>query len=299
MSWQRSGELLIMVILGGVGTLYGAIIGAAAYLLLEEWLSGFTEHWKVIFGPLLVIVVLFARGGLIGVAAAAVEARAVADAESLRIDDLRKKFRRLAVTDDVTLDVAPGELHAVIGPNGAGKTTLINQISGLLRAATPAASCFAGATSPRCRRTRARGSAWRARSRSPRSCRASRRWRTSRSRCRRASGSSFRFFGRAAREAALNEPALRRARRGRARRPRRRAGGRALARREARARARDRARDGSRSCCCSTSRWPASAARRPSGWSALLARLKGRFADDPGRARHGRRCSRSPTASRC
>jgi branched-chain amino acid transport system permease protein len=68
MSWQRSGELLIMVIFGGMGTLNGAIVGAAAFLLTEEWLSGITEHWKVIFGPLLVFVAVFARGGLIGVA---------------------------------------------------------------------------------------------------------------------------------------------------------------------------------------------------------------------------------------
>ena len=68
MSWQRSGELLIMVIFGGMGTLIGAIIGAAAFLLTEEWLAGVTEHWKVIFGPLLVLVAVFARGGLIGVA---------------------------------------------------------------------------------------------------------------------------------------------------------------------------------------------------------------------------------------
>ena len=67
MAWQRSGDLLIMVILGGVGTLHGAIIGAALFLLTEEWLSGLTEHWKVIFGPLLVLVAVFARGGLIGV----------------------------------------------------------------------------------------------------------------------------------------------------------------------------------------------------------------------------------------
>jgi branched-chain amino acid transport system permease protein len=66
MSWQRSGELLIMVILGGLGSLDGAIVGVAAYLFLEEWLSGFTENWKVIFGPVLVLVVLFARGGLLG-----------------------------------------------------------------------------------------------------------------------------------------------------------------------------------------------------------------------------------------
>ena len=66
MSWQRSGELIVMVLLGGLGSLNGAIVGTAVYLLAEEWLSGFTEHWKVIFGPALVLVVLFARGGLIG-----------------------------------------------------------------------------------------------------------------------------------------------------------------------------------------------------------------------------------------
>jgi branched-chain amino acid transport system permease protein len=68
MSWQRSGDLLIMVIFGGMGRLYGAIIGAMAYLTIEELLSDYTEHWKVIFGPLLVIVAVFARGGLIGMA---------------------------------------------------------------------------------------------------------------------------------------------------------------------------------------------------------------------------------------
>ena len=71
MSWQRSGELIIMVLFGGLGTLYGAIVGAASYLLLEEGLAGLTENWKLIFGPLLVIIVLFARGGLVGLAASA------------------------------------------------------------------------------------------------------------------------------------------------------------------------------------------------------------------------------------
>src|SRR6516165_4058655 len=66
MSWQRSGELIVMVLLGGLGSLHGAILGTACYLLLEQWLSGLTENWKVIFGPLLVLVVLFARGGLLG-----------------------------------------------------------------------------------------------------------------------------------------------------------------------------------------------------------------------------------------
>ncbi len=69
MSWQQSGELLVMVILGGAGTLDGAIIGSIAYLVANEWLSGMFENWQVIFGPILVLVVLFARGGIIGLSA--------------------------------------------------------------------------------------------------------------------------------------------------------------------------------------------------------------------------------------
>ncbi|MEP7029623.1 MAG: branched-chain amino acid ABC transporter permease, partial [Pseudolabrys sp.] len=70
MSWQRSGELIIMVLFGGIGTLYGAIVGAAAFLLLEDVLGSLTENWKLIFGPMLVLIVLFARGGLVGLAGA-------------------------------------------------------------------------------------------------------------------------------------------------------------------------------------------------------------------------------------
>jgi branched-chain amino acid transport system ATP-binding protein len=51
----------------------------------------------------------------------------------LRLQSLNKRFGALRVTENVSLDVLPGEIHAVIGPNGAGKTTLIGQISGLLR----------------------------------------------------------------------------------------------------------------------------------------------------------------------
>lgn len=66
MAWTRSGELIVMVVLGGMGTLHGAIIGAISFLMLEEILSGLWQHWKVIFGPLLILLVLFARGGIVG-----------------------------------------------------------------------------------------------------------------------------------------------------------------------------------------------------------------------------------------
>jgi branched-chain amino acid transport system permease protein len=66
MTWQRSGDLIFMALLGGLGSLHGAVLGAAAFLLLEEFLSDLTEHWKMIFGPLLILVVLFARGGITG-----------------------------------------------------------------------------------------------------------------------------------------------------------------------------------------------------------------------------------------
>ena len=64
--WTRSGEIMVMVILGGLGTLFGPVLGAAALLLLEDALAAHTEHWMVILGPVLVAVVLFARNGLFG-----------------------------------------------------------------------------------------------------------------------------------------------------------------------------------------------------------------------------------------
>jgi branched-chain amino acid transport system permease protein len=66
MYWTRSGDLIIMVVLGGMGTPFGPLIGAVALLVLEEVLSGITEYWQIILGPLLLLVVLFARGGIDG-----------------------------------------------------------------------------------------------------------------------------------------------------------------------------------------------------------------------------------------
>lgn len=64
--WTVSGDILVMVILGGVGTLVGPVFGATVFLLLEEFLSRYTEHWMLFLGPILIFVVLFARRGLYG-----------------------------------------------------------------------------------------------------------------------------------------------------------------------------------------------------------------------------------------
>jgi branched-chain amino acid transport system permease protein len=66
LTWQRSGDLLFMVILGGVAGPHGALMGALAFVLIEEWLAKLTEHWRLIFGPLLILCVFFMRGGIAG-----------------------------------------------------------------------------------------------------------------------------------------------------------------------------------------------------------------------------------------
>ena len=66
MHWTKSGELMVMVILGGLGTLIGPVIGAGVLIALEYTLSGLTEHWQFFLGPILLLVVLFARGGIVG-----------------------------------------------------------------------------------------------------------------------------------------------------------------------------------------------------------------------------------------
>ena len=67
MDWTRSGEIMFMVILGGMGSLPGPALGAFALLIVEDLLAGWTEHWQVILGPLLVLAVIFFRRGLAGI----------------------------------------------------------------------------------------------------------------------------------------------------------------------------------------------------------------------------------------
>ncbi len=65
-SWQMSGEIMIFIILGGVARLCGPIVGAVTFVMLEHFLGGLSDYWHIYLGALLLIVVLFARGGLVG-----------------------------------------------------------------------------------------------------------------------------------------------------------------------------------------------------------------------------------------
>jgi branched-chain amino acid transport system permease protein len=67
MSWQQSGDIMFMVILGGMATTSGPVLGAFALLLVEDLLSGWTQHWQIILGPLLILSVIFFRRGLAGI----------------------------------------------------------------------------------------------------------------------------------------------------------------------------------------------------------------------------------------
>jgi branched-chain amino acid transport system permease protein len=69
MHWTRSGDLIVMVVLGGIGSLFGPLFGAVTLLMLEEGLSRVTEYWQIIVGPLLLFVVIYAHGGIDGILA--------------------------------------------------------------------------------------------------------------------------------------------------------------------------------------------------------------------------------------
>lgn len=68
-SWHTSGEIMIFIILGGVGRLFGPVVGAALFIMLEHFLGGISDYWSIYLGALLLVVVLFAKGGLIGLVA--------------------------------------------------------------------------------------------------------------------------------------------------------------------------------------------------------------------------------------
>jgi ABC-type branched-subunit amino acid transport system ATPase component/ABC-type branched-subunit amino acid transport system permease subunit len=154
-----SGELLAMVIIGGMRNLLGPALGALFYILFREYLSIWTPNWLLYFGLLFVAFVVFSPTGLVGVwqrltepmrpkvvEAAAMAARAIEQGVSLpaflraehrdgdivlAASGLAKAFGGIKAVVDASIVVNDRTLHALIGPNGAGKTTLFNLISGL------------------------------------------------------------------------------------------------------------------------------------------------------------------------
>ncbi|HEY7302161.1 MAG TPA: branched-chain amino acid ABC transporter permease [Xanthobacteraceae bacterium] len=66
MAWTVSGDLIVMIILGGVATIVGPVVGAAVYVILETIVAAYTQHWMVLLGPIIVLVALFAHRGIYG-----------------------------------------------------------------------------------------------------------------------------------------------------------------------------------------------------------------------------------------
>ena len=130
---------LVMVLLGGLGTLLGPVIGAGVLLVLEEvvWRNFLTVHAAVL-GLLIVALVLFMPDGIL-----AIGRRRLPGAPDmtalLQLINVSRAFKGVHAIDDISLTVTAGEVVGLIGPNGAGKTTLVNVVTAVLPGNTPAA----------------------------------------------------------------------------------------------------------------------------------------------------------------
>ncbi len=139
---------LLTVVLGGLGTLWGPVIGALVFFLIPELLAGLQSWRMLIYGCLLLVLMLFAPHGLAGALAQGwkrvvpphkVPATPRDDVEierppiqgvALNISGLRKNFGGVAALDGVDFVATAGACTAIVGPNGSGKTTLLNVSSG-------------------------------------------------------------------------------------------------------------------------------------------------------------------------
>jgi branched-chain amino acid transport system permease protein len=146
--WQ-SASILVMAVLGGLGTFVGPFLGAIVLTVLPHELQVFQTHQLLIYGALLMVsYVAFPRGlaGLVrvresflkvgpkpvrGTEPSVARVRSDQTGALLTIEGLAKSFDGVRALNDVTMAVRPGEIHGLIGPNGSGKTTLVNLVSGV------------------------------------------------------------------------------------------------------------------------------------------------------------------------
>ena len=136
--FQRSADVLVILILGGAGTLYGGLVGAIIFMVARDQFSGTTpQFWYFWIGMLLIAVVMFLPNGILGglrmlAGSWRAVARQIVNA-ALATRGLDKSFGSLVVAKDIAFELPQGARYALIGPNGAGKTTLINLMTGMLR----------------------------------------------------------------------------------------------------------------------------------------------------------------------
>ncbi len=161
-----SGEIVIMVVMGGMRNFWGPLVGAAIYVVLQDYISSMTENWMSFIGLLFVMVVMFFPTRHPGHA----EAEGV-DVSMLEARHATKAFGSLVAVNDISLSVAPGELRAIIGPNGAGKTTFFNLLTGFFPPTSGAIFLEGENITHLTAHAASQAAAWRAHSRSPRSFR--------------------------------------------------------------------------------------------------------------------------------